>query len=124
MTYHQIVGIFDGITTPTAERYQQMKRSLSDAAAKNAKPSPDGTPKRYTDGGGLYLHVSSAGKYWRYNYRINGKQKTLAIGIYPDTSLKQAREAHQGARELLARGVDPSSHKQAIKCELRANNQP
>lgn len=82
-----------------------MKRSLTDTAVKNAKPSPDGKPKRYTDGGGLYLHVTSAGKYWRYNYRQDGKQKTLAFGAYPDTSLKHAREGHQAARELLARGV-------------------
>ncbi|EIJ36217.1 tyrosine-type recombinase/integrase [Thiothrix nivea] len=92
-----------------------MKRLLTDAATKNAKPTPDGKPKRYTDGGGLYLHVTSSGKYWRYNYRMDGKQKTLALGAYPDTSLKQAREGHQAARELLARGIDPSSHKQAAK---------
>ncbi|WML91143.1 tyrosine-type recombinase/integrase [Thiothrix lacustris] len=97
-----------------------MKRSLTDTSAKNARPAPDGTPKRYTDGGGLYLHVSTTGKYWRYNYRIAGKQKTLALGVYPDTSLKQSREGHQAARELLARGVDPSSHKQALSDECKA----
>lgn len=92
-----------------------MKQKLVDARAKNACPKADGRPQNLTDGGGLYLHVSSIGKYWRYNYRFQGKSKTLAIGVYPDISLKLARERHAEARELLARGVDPSSHKKAQK---------
>ena len=59
--------------------------------------------------------VNRVGKYWRYNYRYNGKQRTLAVGIYPDIDLKTAREKHQEARELLARGVDPSEYKQQAK---------
>ena len=97
-----------------------MKRNLTDTTIRNAKPQPDGKPKRYVDGGGMYLLVTNTGKYWRYNYRMDGKQKTLAIGIYPDISLKLARERHQEARELLARGVDPSSYKQAVKAEQEA----
>lgn len=90
-----------------------MKRLLTDTTIKNAKPKDK--PYNLTDGGGLYLKVMTAGKYWRYNYSFNGKQKTLAIGVYQDTSLKQARERHQAARELLAQGVDPSTHKQESK---------
>ena len=56
-----------------------MKRNLTDTAIKNAKPQPDGKPKRYVDGGGMYLLVTNTGKYWRYNYRMDGKQKTLAV---------------------------------------------
>ena len=97
-----------------------MKYNLTDTTIRNAKPQPDGKPKKYTDGGGLYLLVNAKGKYWRYKYRLNGKEKTLAIGIYPDISLKLARERHQEARELLARGVDPSSYKQAVKAEQEA----
>ena len=97
-----------------------MKYNLTDTAIRNAKPQPNGNPKKYTDGGGLYLLVNTRGKYWRYKYRMNGKEKTLAIGIYPDISLKLARERHQEARELLARGVDPSGYKQAVKAEQEA----
>ena len=64
----------------------------------------------------MYLFVKPNGtKAWRFNYRINGKQKTLAIGIYPDISLKAARDKHKEARENLANGIDPSSHKKATK---------
>ena len=92
-----------------------MKYNLTDVAARKAKPNQDGKPKKYTDGGGLYLMVSSTGKYWRYKYRIDGKEKTLSIGSYPEFSVKEARDLHLEARALLARGVDPSAHKQALK---------
>ena len=99
-----------------------MKRKLTDTAARNAKPSPDGKPKKYSDGGGLFLLVNPKGKYWRYKYRIDGKEKTLSIGSYPEFSIKDARTLHDEARALLARGVDPSSHKQASKgARLAAN---
>lgn len=87
-----------------------MKRKLTDTAAKNAKPTSS-----ISDGGGLYLLVKETGKFWRYNYRMDGKQKTLSIGSYPEISLKDARLLHEEARALLARGVDPSQHKQATK---------
>ena len=92
-----------------------MKQKLADADVINAKPK--NKPYNLTDGGGLYLKVTETGKYWRYNYSHNGKQKTLSMGVYPDTSLKQARDKHQAARELLAQGVDPSSHKQVVQGE-------
>ena len=60
---------------------------LNDKAIKNAKPKE----KQYklTDGGGMYLLVNSkGGKYWRLKYRINGKEKVLALGTYPLVSLK------------------------------------
>lgn len=95
-----------------------MKRLLTDTTIKNAKPKDK--PYNLTDGGGLYLKVTGAGKYWRYNYNHNGKQKTLSMGVYPDTSLKQARDKHQAARELLAQGIDPSTHKQEAKAAERA----
>ena len=92
-----------------------MKRKLTDSDVINAEPNDK--PYKLTDGGGLYLKITEAGKYWRYNYSHNGKQKTYAMGVYPDTSLKQARDKHQAARELLAQGVDPSSHKQVVQGE-------
>lgn len=90
-----------------------MKSLLTDTTVKNAKPKDK--PYNLTDGGGLYLKVTTAGKYWRYNYSFNGKQKTYAMGVYPDTSLKQARDKHQAARESLAQGIDPSAKKQEDK---------
>jgi hypothetical protein len=67
------------------------------------------------DGGGLYLLVKPAGKYWRYNYRHCGKQKTLALGVYPDVSLSEARRRHLMAREQLADGIDPSEVRKVQK---------
>lgn len=67
---------------------------------------------KHSDGGGLYLHVKEVGKYWRMSYRMIGKQKTLAIGVYPAVSLAQARKSRDAAKELLAQGIDPSAAKQ------------
>ena len=69
-------------------------------------------PAKLQDGGGMYLLVSPAGnKYWRYDYRFAGKRKTLALGVYPDTSLANARKLHQVARETLAKDMDPGEAK-------------
>jgi integrase len=71
-----------------------------------------------SDGGGLYLHVTKAGKYWRMAYRFAGKQKLLAIGVYPAVSLAQARKKRDQAREQLAQGIDPSATKQIEKAAM------
>ena len=87
---------------------------LSDMAIKKAKP--EAKPYKMTDGAGLYLLVEPKGsKYWRMFYRFAGKQKTLAIGVYPDVSLADARVRCHEARKLLANNVDPSAAKQAQK---------
>lgn len=73
-------------------------------------------PWKISDGGGLYLLVAPCGgRYWRYNYRFAGRQKTVALGIYPDIPLERARERHQRARAMLAEGVDPSSERRALR---------
>jgi integrase len=59
----------------------------------------------------MYLLVKSAGKYWRMSYRFAGKQKTLALGVYPAVSLAKARQRREAARALLADGIDPSAAK-------------
>lgn len=97
-----------------------MKRNLTDSTVKNAKPKPDSKPLNLTDGGGMYLHITTKGKYWRYNYRLDGKMKTLAIGVYPETTLKQARTLHDEARAVLARGVDPVANKQVQRAARNA----
>ncbi|GAB3097771.1 integrase arm-type DNA-binding domain-containing protein [Aestuariicella hydrocarbonica] len=67
-------------------------------------------------GKSLYLHIPPTGaKYWRLAYRFAGKQKTLALGVYPDISLKEAIERRDEARKLLANGTDPGEVKRAKK---------
>ena len=67
------------------------------------------------DGGGLYLHIKPGGKYWRLKYRFGGKEKLLALGIYPEKGLKDAREGRDDARKLLDQGVDPSARRRATR---------
>ncbi len=88
-----------------------MIRRLNDVMVRQAKPNEDGSPKKYTDGGQMYLVASKTGKYWRYNYKFAGKSKTFAMGSYPNVSLKDARIEHEEARELLGRGIDPNEYK-------------
>ena len=84
--------------------------TLKDLAARSAKPKD--RPYKLSDGGGLYLYVSPAGgKLWRWDYRADGKAKTMAFGNYPDVSLALARERHAEGRRLLATGVDPMSQR-------------
>ena len=88
--------------------------SLSDTQLRNMKAT--GKAQKISDGGGLYLHLSPAGgKLWRMAYRFEGKQKTVCFGAYPALSLKEAREKRDESKALLARGIDPSLHKQAAK---------
>lgn len=96
--------------------------ALTDTFVKNIKHSGKivkrtGKPAgdKHTDGQGLYLLVKPAGKYWRMSYRINSKQKTLALGVYPAVSLAKARQRRDKARELLADGIDPSTAKREEK---------
>ena len=84
---------------------------LSDSAIREAKPRDKAY--KLSDGEGLYLQVSTSGaKLWRWKYRLHGKEKKLAIGIYPAVSLKQAREKRNAAKAALADGKDPSREKQ------------
>jgi hypothetical protein len=88
--------------------------ALTDVAIRSAKPKDK--PYRMSDSGGLYIEISPAGgKLWRLKYRFDGKEKRLALGAYPDTSLKDARDKRDAARKLLAAGVDPSEQKKAAK---------
>ena len=95
-------------------------QKLTATAVKQAKPKAK--PYKLADGGGLYLNVKTAGKYWRYKYRFAGKEKLLALGTYPDISLADARKLHQAARENLADGIDPSSHKKTKKSADQSNS--
>ncbi len=81
-------------------------------------------PYKITDGRGLYVLINKSGKYFRFDFRMDGKRKTLALGIYPDVSLKQARTRREEARANVANGVDPCELKKLKKREkvIRAAN--
>lgn len=88
--------------------------SLTDTAVKATKPRE----KAYKlfDERGLYLLVTPAGaRLWRFKYRLAGREKLLALGAYPDVSLRQARDRREDARRLVADGIDPSARRQAEK---------
>lgn len=88
--------------------------SLTDIAIKKAKA--EGTQLKLFDGGGLFLQVTTqGGKRWRLKYRFGDKEKLLALGVYPDVGLKEARKRRDEARELLARGIDPGKQKKLTK---------
>jgi len=92
---------------------------LTDKQAKAAAPAEK--TYRLTDGGGLYLEITPAGgKYWRMKYRFAGKEKRLAIGVYPTVTLKAARAARDTAKLQLADGIDPSANKRAKKLATKA----
>jgi integrase len=85
---------------------------LSDTLIRGVKRTT--RPRKLSDTGGLHLLVApNGGRYWRFSYRFRGKQKTLALGVYPDVGLAKARARHREARELLADGIDPSADKRA-----------
>lgn len=88
--------------------------ALTDTQIKQAQSGE----KQYklTDGAGLFLLIHSNGsKYWRLKYRMAGKEKMLALGVYPETSLKQARALRDDARKLIANGTDPAEVRKAEK---------
>lgn len=91
-----------------------MLNKLTDAAIKKAE-TPD-KPKKLFDGGGLYLlHNPNDSKWWRFRYRFGGKEKLISLGVYPEITLKRARQKAKTAREALDNGSDPSVVRQVAK---------
>ncbi|MBI1363147.1 MAG: tyrosine-type recombinase/integrase [Proteobacteria bacterium] len=87
---------------------------LTATTIKNAKAT--GKLQKLADGGGLYLEVTAKGnKRWRYRYYFQGKEQLISLGIYPDISLKDARERHAAMRRLLANDINPSDTRKAEK---------
>ena len=94
-------------------------KELTDTAVRKVKGTEK--PQKLSDGGGLFLLVEpNGGKYWRLAYRFVGKQKTLALGVYPDVSLADARSRREDARKLLVNDTDPGAVKQAQKAAQTA----
>ena len=92
------------------------ENALTDRKIVNAKTSD----KQYKlfDGKGLFLLIHSNGsKYFRWDYSFEGKRKTLALGVYPETTLKQAREERLEAQKLLREGKDPIEVRQQLKAK-------
>jgi hypothetical protein len=97
--------VFFMVHTQTSRRCTMM--ALSDTTLRCLKAGPKDVKK--SDGRGLYLLVkTSGGRLWRWNYSFDGKQKTLALGSYPDVSLRDARDRCDAARKLLAQGIAPA----------------
>lgn len=92
---------------------------LTDVFVRDVPPADSKAGRKYSDGKMMYLHVKEAGKYWRMGYRFGGKQKTLALGVYPVVSLDEARSKASSARELLNGGVDPSAIRKETKQRQR-----
>jgi integrase len=87
---------------------------LTDSVIKKAKPRPK--PYKLYDPGGLYLIVTPTGaKWWRFKYRIGGREKLLSLGVYDEVSLKSARDRRDAARKLVADNIDPSAMRKVEK---------
>jgi hypothetical protein len=90
---------------------------LTETAIKKAKPGAK--PVKLSDGKGLYLLVSPAGsKLWRWKYRVLGKEKVMALGIYPDVSLAQAREGMDKARKVRQPAATPWSSERLTRWQV------
>ena len=97
--------------------------ALTDVAVRNAKPGPK--PYKMGDSHGLFLLVQpSGGKLWRLKYRVDGREKKLAIGLYPEIGLGEARRRRDAAREAMVAGKDPAREKQRdkVRAKLEAEN--
>lgn len=87
---------------------------LTDKAIRAARP--EAKPYKLSDGGGLYLFVKPNGsRLWRMKYRVDGIEKTLSFGAYPQVSLSLARERRDESKRLTAKGVDPGAKRKAEK---------
>lgn len=90
---------------------------LTATEVKNAKPKDK--PWKLSDEEGLYLLINPKGKkYWRYDFRFGGKRKTLTLGVYPEVSLKDARDAHDEARRQIKQDIDPTEVRKVKKQTL------
>lgn len=102
-----ILAVFCGIGNAMA---------LTDTAIRAAKP--ESKDRKLSDGEGLYLLITKSGsRLWRFKYRLNGKEKKLSIGKYPEITLSEARGIKAEARALVAKGLDPSKTKREKRFE-------
>ena len=96
---------------------------LTDPDCKNATCPPDKKRVRKTDAGGLYLEVSPAGaKRWFWKFYPDGKESRLALGSYPEVTLKAARRARDEARKTRENGTNPVQKRRADKLSKAVSN--
>ncbi|HDR9100771.1 TPA: tyrosine-type recombinase/integrase [Burkholderia vietnamiensis] len=89
---------------------------LTDVAVRAAKPREKSY--KLADGQGMYLEIMPNGsKYWRLKYRIDGKEKRMALGVYPAVTLLAARKARDEIKDQLRAGLDPSHEKKRVKAQ-------
>ena len=100
-------------TVPT-QRKAKPRGMLTDATVKQAKTTEKA--HKVTDGNGLYLMINPSGsKLWRWKYRVGGKEKLMALGMFPDVSLTEARDVRDAARKKLAKDIDPMAERKTAK---------
>src|SRR6476469_9578534 len=110
-----------GIQWPDHTGWYPMARDrLTDTKVRQAKPGLQ--PYKLSDGSGLFLLVNPNGaRYWRLKYRIAGKEKLFAVGVYPEISLAEAREKVIEARRLIREGGDPVAERKRQRSEVAAS---
>ncbi|MGH8623847.1 MAG: tyrosine-type recombinase/integrase, partial [Gammaproteobacteria bacterium] len=95
---------------------------LTDRTCKNAAAREK--PYKLSDERAMFLLVLPNGaKYFRLQYRFAGKQKLLALGVYPEVTLKEAREKRDAARNQLREGIDPGEQRKAARRQAAARSQ-
>lgn len=93
--------------------------ALTDTEIRKSKPAEK--PYKLSDSGGMFLLITPAGgKLWRLKYRVEGTEKLMALGRYPEISLADARERRDAARKRLANGADPMAERMAEKTAIKA----
>ncbi len=113
-------SVFDA---PIVDPKPNAKRGISDAALRSAKPLD--RAYKLAAGNGLYLEIRPTGsKLWRWKYRLLGKENRVALGAYPNLSLKEARHEADAARKLVKQGIHPAQEKRLdrIKAGIEQEN--
>jgi len=107
------VGYMAGVSLEPTNRYPTFAMPvLNEAKIRGARPQ-ERAYKLFDERGLFMLITPTGGRLWRFRYRLGGVEKLLALGAYPDITLKRAREKRDDARKLVADGVDPSAKRQA-----------
>ncbi len=101
-----------------------MAQALNKLTVKGLESSSHkGKDFKLSDGGGLYLLVQKSGKYWRQKYRIDGKEKVLALGVYPQVGLAEARKKRDEHRKVISEGIDPKAKKESdVRAQQRLSS--
>jgi integrase len=101
-----------------------MKNQLNKLTTRQIQSAKAEKSIKLFDGGGLFLLIQQGRKYWRLKYRYGNKERSLALGVYPEVSLADARIQRDKARDLISKGIDPNSHRRAQRYEqiISTNN--